>query len=242
MIHTSDPFGGTGADDFDLRKMRHIFHDNDRVIVHRIGRHGKIAMTLRGDKFIVKLDDTGHEVQCFGSELEPELFAGRAHPGGVPRTGPAAEADGEAVEKSAEPYSFGDDEPEASIEWVRILEVAIRDRRLSDADRAIVTKELDKIKGLELDGTDIYGSRAESDGRYGVLQKIAESYRGESLQKRKRAGLRVGMTVRDRQTGKVGKLVSLAGGMVKIEMEDGGELHVLEGRTEEVLLPLGKTT
>jgi ribosomal protein L21E len=85
--------------------------------------------------------------------------------------------------------------------------------------------------------TDPFGE-IEDHNTY-ILRIMAEKYEGgnDVLAKRARSGLRVGQRVRDRFTGRVGKIVSIEGHLVKVEYGDG-ESYSLMGSTAETLEPI----
>jgi len=245
---TFDPLPVSETKGFE--KFAHHIAVDDRVIVRHIHTkaiyHGKVTNVADG-RVHVLLDGGGaHYIQCFPSEVEPELFPAGQRP--LPPGKPALPSEIEApVSKSYDPMPISNDIPPRRTKTPSLgesLARAIESGAISEADRVAVENEISKIqRGQYI--SDPFGHDGETnDPKFARLEQIAKKYQDATgtedsgtFAKRARPGLKVGQRIRDAHTGRIGVIKEISGHMLKLVM-DGGELHCLVNASMENLVPV----
>lgn len=231
-----------------LTKHKHLFEEGQRVTViegAHSGRSGKLIAINAHGGHVVRLD-SGHDVEYSDRELEPEGFSRQAT-----RTL-------DRVQKAHDPWPLGDELGEVRaktfspgarelfrpcLKSIAVLNRALEAGTVSTYDRVLMKTAIENIEAARVivDPLDLFGETEEHNAR--ILRIMAEKYAGtsagETLTKAAHRDpstdpeFRVGQSVRDRRTGKKGKIFKLDYGFAGVQYE-GGELHCPCGDLEAV--------
>jgi ribosomal protein L21E len=217
-----------------MEKLRHIFEDDkkQRVRVKATGDVGVLEVINSHKGHVIRLD-SGHLVECRDDEIEPEDYHQDSAPAPVSRVLKSYDPlPVDSMETAKPDHAALESLPPYLAKSAELME----SENVSDHDRVLIKRAMDNIAECRV-VTDPFGE-IEDHNTY-ILRIMAEKYEGgnDVLAKRARSGLRVGQRVRDRFTGRVGKIVSIEGHLVKVEYGDG-ESYSLMGSTAETLEPI----
>ena len=230
-----DPF--PGIDRNELSKYRHLFKEGDRITVcdgPHSGRSGKLLVINAHKGHVVRLD-SGHEVEYSDRELEPEGFSRHA----------TSAKSLDRVQKALDPLPFDDDPVVKSqkafshaaresfrplIKTVAVLNRALEAGTVSDRDRVLIKMAFENIETcrVNVDPLDFFGETEEHNAR--TLRIMAEKYAGTSagetltkvaLRPDKDHEFSVGQMVKNKASGKKGKITRLDYGFADVAHEDG---------------------